>query len=381
MRSVAALPGCSVRAIAPVPYCPPLPLPRRYADYARVPLSESRHGITVDHPRYPVIPIVGLRLQGAGLLTATLRHIALVVARERVDVIDAHYLYPDGFAAVEAARRIGIPAVVSALGTDVYSLPSMPGISALARRTVASATMLIAVSRSIAEGLVDLGADARKIVVVPNGIDAGLFAPDPLGAVAVRERLGIGGGEPLVLAVGRLHRVKGHDVLIDAFARLPARMRLAIVGDGALRADLERQIRARGLASRVTLVGDVSQEQLPAWYTAADLFCLPSRGEGHPNALVEALACGTPAVASAVGAVPEVIRPSCGLVVPAGDPAALALAIQGAIAAKRDGLYTRDSVRSAVTARSWTDVAEEVRAVFEEATRGGRLPRDRSARS
>lgn len=366
-RALAAVPGLSAHTIAPVPFFPRVPFPRRYAQLSRVPRHEVRFGLSVDHPRYPVIPKIGLRLQGAGLVAATLRDIAAIHEREPIDLLDSHYVYPDGFAAVEIGRRLGIPTLITACGSDVYTTPKTPGMRPYVERALEGATMIVAVSESLARGLRDLGVDPAKIRVIPYGIDGSRFAPDPAGRAAVRARLGLAETDRLVLSVGRLHPVKGHDLLIDAAARIPG-VRFAIVGEGAERANTEQRIRERGLEGRVTLVGAIPNEELAPWYSAADLFCLPSRAEGHPNVLIEALACGTPAVATAVGAVPGMIDPSCGLVIPKEDVNALTLGLQAGLAAVRDSLWTREAARAAVR-RTWADVAKETIEVFEETVR------------
>lgn len=266
-------------------------------------------------------------------------------------------------------RRLGVPTLITACGSDVYTAPNQPGIRPLVQQALAGATMLVAVSESLAQGLRDLGADPAKIRVIPYGIDGVRFAPDAAGRDAIRAQLGLGAGDRLVLAVGRLHPNKGHDLLIEAAARIgDPHVRFAIIGEGSERANLEDRIRRHGLEARVTLVGAIANERLASWYSSADLFSLASRAEGHPNVLIEALSCGTPAVATAVGAVPEMIVPSCGFLIRPHDVDALVLGIQAGLAAVRDLLWTRETVRAAVS-RTWKDVAEETVAVFRETVR------------
>jgi teichuronic acid biosynthesis glycosyltransferase TuaC len=390
MRRVADRPGSSLSVVAPVPWFPRLPWPPRYALLGAVPKAERLHGIDVAHPRYTVIPKVGLALQGAAL-----RHAALPALRALLpfDVLDSHFLYPDGWAAVEAARQLGVPCVVSARGSDANTLPDEPGMRARVQATIEGATMLIAVSRPIADRLVDLGADPRKIAVIPNGIDAVAFDYLPLSRPAIRAHVGCGPSETMILSVGRLERVKGHDLLIEALARYAQQpyatpFRLAIVGEGSQREALGQRARAAGIEDRVLFAGAVAHDALAGWYSAADLFCLPSRGEGHPNALVEALACGTPAVAAAVGAVPAVVDPTAGLVVPPGDVEALEAALSDAIGRSWAGEWRRAAIRATVAGRSWEAVAEQVEDVFREALaragrgvrRGATSPRVEAAR-
>ena len=365
LRRVASLPGMDLEVVAPVPYFPPLPGPARWATFARVPRREVRHGIAVEHPRYPFLPKVGPHLHGLALVAGAWKTVKRLHAAKPFDLIDAHFLHPDGFAAVEIGRRLGVPVVLSARGTDAQGHANAPGMRALLEPTIAAASRLIAVSRPIADRLVDMGARADRVSVVPNGIDATLFRPDALAAGAVRQHVGVGPGERLVVSVGRLERVKGHDVLIEALAVLAraVRVRAVIIGEGKERDALEDLAHERGIGDRVLFAGAIAHEALPAWYSAADVFCLPSRSEGHPNALVEALACGAPAVSSAVGAAGDVLSPECGLLVAPEDPPALATALAAALTRSWD----RTRTRARVAGRSWERVASSVREVFDAA--------------
>lgn len=365
MRRVAAQPDVELAVVAPVAYFPPLPGPERWAKFARVPRREVRHGIAIEHPRYPMVPGAGSRFHGHALVAGAWKTVERLHAARPFDLVDSHFLHPDGFAAVEAGRRLGIPVVLSARGSDAQGHADTPGMRALLKRTVATVSRLIAVSRPIAERLVDLGAPADRVTVVPNGIDASLFRPDLAAAEAVRRHVGCRSGDRLILSVGRLERVKGHDVLLSALAILgrAVRVRAVIVGEGSERAALEELAHARGIGDRVLFTGSLAHESLPSWYSAADAFSLPSRSEGHPNALVEALACGAPAVASAVGAAGDILSSECGFLVPPEDPAALATALAAALTRTWD----RSRIRARVAGRSWEHVAASVLRVFEEA--------------
>lgn len=367
MRRVAALRGISLTAVAPVPWFPRLPGPSRWSQFSNVPRQEIRHGIHVEHPRYPLIPKLSQKLHGRSIAAASWSTVARLHRQQPFDLIDSHFLHPDGFAAVEIGKRLGVPVVLSARGSDAQGHADDPAMQRLLRPTLAAASMLIAVSRPLAERLVELGAPPEKIAIVPNGIDASTFRPNPGAGEAVRKHVGCGPGERLIVSVGRLERVKGHDMLLAALAILSraVRVRAVIVGEGSWRRELEDQAEALGLGDRVLFAGSIPHDALSAWYSAADVFCLPSRSEGHPNALVEALACGTPAVSTAVGAAGEILSQETGLLVPAEDSAALATALAAALTRNWD----RTRIRSRVSGRSWERVADSVRSVFEEALR------------
>jgi len=370
LRRVAALPGMELAVVAPVPYYPPLPGPKRWSTFAKVPRREVRHGIPVEHPRYPFLPKVGPRIHGRALVAGAWNTVKRLHAARPFDLIDCHFLHPDGFAAVEIGRRLGIPVVLSARGSDAQGHANAPGMRELLEPTIAAASRLIAVSRPIAERLVDMGAHPDRVTVIPNGIDATVFRPNIAAGEAVRKHVGCGPGERLVVTVGRLEHVKGHDVMIEALAILAraVRVRAVIIGEGRDRDRLEDLAHERGIGDRVLFTGGIAHDALSAWYSAADVFCLPSRSEGHPNALVEALACGTPAVSSAVGAAGEVLSPECGLLVQPEDPGALATALAASLTRSWD----RTRVRARVAGRSWERVAASVRDVFEEAVHGRR---------
>jgi colanic acid/amylovoran biosynthesis glycosyltransferase len=245
--------------------------------------------------------------------------------RRRLPHIHAHFTSPSADVAMLCARLgepDGLPASFSfsAHGTDIFV-----GDQLQLAEKVRQAKLVVCVSdfgRGHLMGLVDRDHWA-KIRVVRCGIDLDRFAP----AARVRD-----GGPVRLLSVARLHPVKGHPVLIDAVASLIGAgedVALTVVGDGPARGSLERQARERGVAEHVTFAGSVGQDEILAYYAAADVFCLPSFGEGIPVALMEAMATRLPVVASRVMGVPElVIDGHSGLLVAPGRPGALADALR-----------------------------------------------------
>ncbi len=173
------------------------------------------------------------------------------------------------------------------------------------------------------------GYPEEKVLVIPNGVDLRRFRPDPEARRRLRREWGVTDQTLVVGALGRLSRVKGNDVLVRAFARLAGsrnNCRLVIAGEGEDRPFVEKTIRETGLQDRVRLLGHRSDAA--AVLSAYDVYALPSRREGMPNALLEAMAVGLPAAASRVDGVLELsssLWVDC-LAAP-GDPEALAAAL------------------------------------------------------
>ena len=300
------------RVVAPVPWFPSAhPRWGEYAKFAATPAREQRNGLDVLHPRYLLLPKVGMTTAPLTLALgarAALRR--LIDEGFDFDVIDAHYYYPDGVAAALLARWFGKPLTVTARGSDV----NLIGRHALPRRFMQWASRVASASIGVSQALVDrmheLGLDSRLQLALRNGVDLTRFKADG-DPQALRARLGIA-GQPLLLSVGNLVPLKGHDLVIEALSLLRERAldaRLCIIGTGPLRAELEALAERKGLSAQVRFMGALPQDELAAWYGAADMLVLASEREGWPNVLLESMACGTPVVATAVGGIPEIVEP------------------------------------------------------------------------
>jgi glycosyltransferase involved in cell wall biosynthesis len=310
-----------VKVIAPVPLIPPLLRLRRYRPFSRVPRRDRVGDVDVRYPRYVVIPRLARFLHGFFVYACTLPAHARAVREHRPDVLLSFFAYPYGFAAVLTAATFGLPVVVSCRGSDIIHLARPFLHRRLIAWSLCRCRAVVAVSRALCEEIVALGVDRRRIHTVPNGIDASRFRPED--RALARRSLGLDAGAPLLVCVSRLSREKGVDLLLEALARARRRdLHLAIVGDGPEAPALRAQRDRLGLASRVHFAGRRPHEEIPRWMSAADAVVLGSRSEGHPNALLEALACGRPVVAPRVGGVPDVVTgDSLGVMVqPASTP-------------------------------------------------------------
>lgn len=326
--------------LAPVPWFPSRS--GRFGDWAlnaRAPATEIRHGIAIRHPRYPVIPRLGMSAAPWLLYHAMVPQVARLLAEgRRFDAIDAHYLYPDGVAATWLGRRFGLPAVLTARGTDVNLIPRYRIPRWLIQGAIRDASALIAVSAALKQALMELGAPDDKVTVLRNGVDTSLFSP-PHDRAAARAGLGLAG--PTLISVGSLIERKGHHRTIEAMRRLPG-FELIIVGEGREWGRLSGLIAACGLDDRVRLLGPRPHADLPALYGAADASVLASSREGWANVLLELMACGTPVVAANIWGNPEVVRaPSAGMIYEPNTPEGVATGVRRLFASLPDRAATR----------------------------------------
>lgn len=286
-------------------------------------------GLKVHYPRYYFTPGAFRGRYGA-MYRSSVRKTFEAAARDfQPDLVFTPWAYPDGWAAVELARRAGLPVVVQVHGSDVLLLDQTPGKRAGTIDALRRADGIVAVSRDIRSRIQGFGVESDKIRVVIDGVDRSLFRPGP--RAEARERLNLPLREPLILFIGNLLPVKAVDVLLKAMQRVKSggqEGRLIVIGQGPLRQPLEAAAHELGIADAVEFRGALPQAELPEWYRAADLFVLPSHSEGVPNVLLEASASGTPWVASRVGGIPEIAELGDSRLVTPNAPDELATAIR-----------------------------------------------------
>ncbi len=345
--------------LAPVPWFPVTS--GRFGDWAlnaRAPATETRHGIAIRHPRYPVLPKIGMSVAPWLLYRAMVPQIARLLAEgHRFDAIDAHYIYPDGVAATWLGRRFGLPVVMTARGTDVNLIPRYRIPRHLIQGAIRDASAIIAVSGALKQVLVDLGAPPDKVTVLRNGVETSLFRP-PADRTAIRTALGLNG--PTLISVGGLIERKGHHRTIEAMRQLPG-FGLIIAGEGPERARLSGLIAAYGLTERVRLLGPRPQREWPGRYGAADATGLASSREGWANVLRESMACGTPVVAANIWGNPEVVQtPAAGVIYEPNTPDGIAAGVRKLFADPPD----RTATRSYAEPFSWDETTAGQLALF-----------------
>ena len=261
------------------------------------------------------------RLGALPAAAGSLLRLCALLREVRPDVVNIHFVTGEAAYFLLLRRVFGYRVVLSAHGGDL--LRPTREIRRHLPWMLRSADRVTAVSReleraaSVAAG--DLG---ERLRYIPNGVDTAFWHPSGEAPVAGR-----------IAAAGRLLPIKGFDLLVAAMGGLPGAT-LQILGEGTERPALQAAIERAGLRGRIELLGHVPPERMRRAFREAELFAMPSRGEGMPLALLEALATGRPAVAAAVGAIPELLVGAAGRVVPPEDPEALRAALAEALSGR-----------------------------------------------
>lgn len=339
LRHLLASGEVGTRVVAPVPWFPfRHEVFGEYAKHAAVPRREERNGIPVEHPRYLLLPKVGMNsapytLARTGLAAAR----RLIASGYDFDLIDAHYFYPDGVAATMIGKALDKPVVITARGTDINLIPQFDKPRRLILQAARDCAAMVAVSGALKETLVALGAPGEKITVLRNGVDVEAFYEED--RVAARAAFHVSGFT--LASVGNLIRSKGHHSVIEALTTIVS-AELLIAGRGPEVGNLKRLAERLGVSDRVKFVGVLSQPELRKLYSAADCLVLASEREGCPNVLLEAMACGTPVVAGAVGGIPELVaNDEAGVLIGALNSESVALGIKRLRESPSERLKTR----------------------------------------
>ncbi len=345
--------------VAPVPWFP-FKSERfgTYANFARVPARETRHGIEIVHPRYPLLPKIGMTSAPWLMYLATRPAVRrLIRSGFDFDLIDAHYFYPDGVAAMMLGRHFGKPVTITARGTDLNLIPEYPVPRRMIQAAASRAAGLITVCQALKDRLVELGVAPHRVEVLRNGVDLEMF--HPIERDTERRRLGL--TRTTILSVGYLIPRKGHDLVIGALPEL-ADVELLIAGDGPEEAALRTLAQRLGVADRVRFLGRLGHSDLATYYGAADALVLASDREGWANVLLEAMACGTPVVATDIWGTPEVVAaPEAGLLMPERTSGGVASALRALLAAPP----SRAATRAYAEKFSWDDPTEGQVRLFE----------------
>jgi len=362
-----------VSVVAPTPWFPLQGLIRRWRPHFRpgAPQREVQRGIEVRYPRFLSIPGVLKQFDGIAMAVSAYAYLRRLKREGRLDLIDAHFAYPDGYAAVRLGRWLDVPVTITLRGTETRHAKD-PVLAPLVKFALQGAERIFSVSESLKQVAVSLGIPAERIEVVGNGVDAELF--HPIDRAQARAQLELPMDAPVLISVGGLVERKGFHRVIAELPELrqrwPGLVYLIVGGasaEGDNRAELEAQVKALELEDCVRFLGRMPAEALKGPLSAADVFVLATRNEGWANVFLEALACGLPVVTTNVGGNREVIHSDAlGRVVPFGDGAALREAMNDALSQD----WNRAELRRHAEANSWDDRVMRLCRAFDSIYRG-----------
>ena len=350
-----------VRVMVPTPYFPRgLPGPSTWRRWARVErYGETAEGIPVSYPRYLSVSKVATWSQGLAIARSAQREFDRACRGWRPDVVDGHFAFPDGYAAVQLARRLGCASLVTCHGSDLRLYPPLPFAGRMLRNTLRQAERVIAVSPALRQRSIELGCPERNAVFLPNGVDTERFTIRD--KQACRHRVGLPTAGALGVCIGYLIDRKDQAILVRALAELVRGGHtppwLALVGDGPNRDRLKDEVRRLGLEETVHFAGQQAYDEIPYWMGAADWLLLSSHYEGWPTVYFEAMACGRPVITSSVSAARDAVcRDEYGLVVEPNTPEAFARAMAAAMNRQFDAA----AIRAYAEQHSWDNWAQRM---------------------
>lgn len=365
MRRLAAMARQSAHSIVqPIPY---FPLVRPLPQWARA----SKHvvdGNDIAHAPMFYLPKILKSRDGYWLYRSAIAHLKILKDGGELSLIDAHFAYPDGVGCVRAAKELGVPIVITLRGVEEDYM-RIPSIARQISQALALADGCICVSHSLKELAVQAGARLDTTQVIHNAVDRRIFAPK--NKTGSRSGIGFPSEAPLIVSVGNLLSVKRHSVLISAFEILSQKLpdaRLVIIGGAMHEPDYPRELLLQcedlGIGDRVTFTGMISETEVANWLNSADVFALASRREGCCNAVLEALACGLPVIATPVGDNPHFVHDHHnGYLVPVDDGNAMARALMKAVN-RQD--WDRNHISAELPVGDWDSVAEKILTFFQE---------------
>lgn len=353
-----------LRVFYPESRYPKLLTPRSQKSRIDAPIDPTWQpaGVEARYIPYPALPLVSRPLNGWTMS----RRLRAEVEAYRPDVILSYVVYPDGYAAVLLGKKLGVPVVLTAIGSDLNRISDR--LSARhTRQALRDAAWTTTVSGDLLNTALRMGANPSRSVAILNGCDTAVFYPRD--RQQARRALELDPQAEIIVYVGRLDLRKGLAELVSAVADLRERSpqrrqkpQCYIVGDGPDKSQIIDQINRRAAQDTVRLVPSCPTERVALWMGAADLVTLPSYKEGCPNVVIEALASGRPVVATRVGGIPELMNESSGRLVAPHDADALSGALEEVLAAPWNAaeLARRH-------ARSWSDVADDLESVLQRA--------------
>ena len=349
---------CDLMIVSPLPWFPKVPSLQRsgeWSKFSQIPQMATMNGLRIYYPKFPVIPKVGF-VQSLFLFLRIFHTIRSLHAEEQFDLVNAHWIFPDGVAAAWLCRILGLPLMLTAHGCDINAYTKLPMRRLQILSAIRSAQLTVVVSRQQKELIEKLGIRPSKMSIVQNGVDLDLL--NVKDQRECRRLLHLDTEKKIILFIGQHVEVKGFTYLISAVKRLASKginnFKVIAIGEGPLKKTLWAEVQESELEQHIEFVGAKKYTEIPFWLGASDLLCLPSHREGCPCVVLEALACGRPVVASKVGGIPDIINHDNGILIEPGNSESLSDGLMKALTTNWDA----GQIQQSVLHQSWKHVAQ-----------------------
>ncbi len=351
---------CEINVIAPTPYCPPLPGFDGFTKFRSVTRKQNVDGVEVFHPRFLVGPGNSTyNFEGNSYYWSIRSQVDALREKFSFDVIHANFGYPDGVVAAKLAARYNVPFIITEHASWIPWMDNFPNVRRQAVWAASQCAFHVAVSRFARQTIAHFTGDREELCIIPNGVDVNVFTPLKNGEQPHPNQ---------ILYVGLMRRVKGIDVLLEAMKRVAAKkpdVKLVLVGGGVYRdykaqeIELHELARKFGLEKNVEFAGIKTPSEVAKYMRESALLVLPSRTETFGAVLIEALACGTPVVATACGGTEDIVNDCVGRLVEKENPTALANAIIE-ITTERHKFNSAELRDYALSNYSWEHIARQM---------------------
>ncbi len=365
--------GCEVKVLVPTAYCPKIMMNvNRWSKYAHVPECDTIDGVPVYYPRYLRLPGKWFHALACYTQYLGLKNIAHAIIKEfKPDIIHAHAATEAGFVGLILKQKYGLPLICSITGSDINSYPRYGKFSMqLTKKVLTGSDRIVSVSAALKNAAKAIARPKQEISVVYDGCEHNVFVADKENRRHVRNDLGISETDKVLIFVGDLLRGKGILDLIDAFRRAQSgksNMHLIVIGGNLNRNDSEVISVLNGINGSIHMPGKLPHHEIPRYLNAADIFVFPSYSEGLPNAVLEAMACSLPVIATRVGGIPEAVEDEkSGILIEKKDVSSLVRSIEYLVSneaiAKQMGIHGRRTIESKF---SWKNNAKKLSEIYE----------------
>jgi teichuronic acid biosynthesis glycosyltransferase TuaC len=359
-RAKALAMHAEVRVMVPTPWFPSwIPGPDEWRKWTQIEREDViEDGIRVTSPRYLSIPKLATWPQGTAMAHSVLSELKSRYGDWRPDIVDGHFAFPDGYAAVKLAQAIGCPSIVTCHGSDLRLYPDLPVAGRMLRWTLRNSNRIVSVSTALQQRSIELGCPEERTVFLANGVDPAKFSLR--SKEECRKKLGLPADRRIGVCVAALIDVKNQSLIIRAMDEIRRHGEvlplIILVGEGQNRTLLLNEIEELGLSEHFIFAGQRPHAEVALWMGAADWLLLSSKSEGWATVYFEAMSCGRPVLTTNVSSARDAIAsPQYGLVIESSTPVAFASALIEASKRK----FNEITIRAYAEEHSWANWAEK----------------------